>query len=1072
MQIRSLTLQAIGPFADVHTIDFDALGASGLFLLEGPTGSGKSTLIDAVVFALYGKVASSEASDDRLRSAFAPDHVESVVDLVFEVSSGLYRVRRTPAFQRAKKRGNGTTTAQATVKAWRLPADADVHGGAAALDAVGVPLGNRLDEVGAEIQRAVGLDRTQFVQTVVLPQGEFARFLKSDPDKERRVLLQKIFGTEVYERLQTRLAEMRAESAQAVKESRASLDEAVAHLVGAARLDAAEADELRAAIDEASRQGRAVQQLAADVAHVVDRQVDRLAGLATSGRDTATVAEQARQAARTALDSATATAALLERRDRLRSERAALAAQEDVQAEALVRLTTGRAARSVHPLLVAADASEVAAAAARKALAAALDVAPTDLVGGAAGLVTGAGPGAGSLLVDGMPGAGVDGPTDGVGAAGSSDVSGARAEGTVDGAGLRGRLQDAHRQAVADAAVLVRVVAVEAGLEERRRALRAGLDELDDLAAELASHDAWLAGRPADREALVHQLDAARVAAARLGEHEAAARSAEELLGAVRTLGEARAQLAAVEAARTTAVQAAVAAVEHERDLRQARIRGLAGELAASLTDGEACPVCGGVDHPDRAVLAADHVSAAQVEDAERARAAAEASLTAVRSQVDVLTERVTGLAARVGDETEESATHGVTAAATVLGECRAHVAEAARLAPELDGFDRATRTREHARGVVEQDRTARAATLDAERALLSTAETEVIAARADHPTVAARHAALVERVEVTADLLAALAEREAADEDARRRDAELVAGLAEAGFASAEAARDALVPADVLTELARVVAAFASAVDRTTAGLAEPELASLPDDAAVDLAGAQTAERDARAAADAAARAASLAADRAAAADGAAAVVRSTAATLARRLLDAAPVTRMAGLAAGTGGDNGKGLSLATFVLMRRFEDVVAAANDRLLVMSDGRYELERSDEKEDVRSRNTGLAMRVLDHHTEQARDPRTLSGGETFYVSLCLALGMADVVTAEAGGVDLGTLFVDEGFGSLDPHTLDQVLAELGRLRAGGRMVGVVSHVEALKQSIADRVEVRPTPQGPSTLVVRAG
>ena len=114
----------------------------------------------------------------------------------------------------------------------------------------------------------------------------------------------------------------------------------------------------------------------------------------------------------------------------------------------------------------------------------------------------------------------------------------------------------------------------------------------------------------------------------------------------------------------------------------------------------------------------------------------------------------------------------------------------------------------------------------------------------------------------------------------------------------------------------------------------------------------------------------------------------------------------------------------------------------------------------------------MRVIDHRTAQPRDPRTLSGGETFYVSLCLALGMADVVTAEAGGIDLGTLFVDEGFGSLDPHTLDAVLAELGRLRAGGRVVGVVSHVEALKQSIADRIEIRPTPQGPSTLTVRAG
>ncbi|TGY86220.1 SbcC/MukB-like Walker B domain-containing protein, partial [Cellulomonas shaoxiangyii] len=199
---------------------------------------------------------------------------------------------------------------------------------------------------------------------------------------------------------------------------------------------------------------------------------------------------------------------------------------------------------------------------------------------------------------------------------------------------------------------------------------------------------------------------------------------------------------------------------------------------------------------------------------------------------------------------------------------------------------------------------------------------------------------------------------------------------------------------------------------------------------------------------------------------------VRRAATTLERRVADAVPVARMAGLAAGTGSDNAHALSLATYVLARRFEDVVDAANDRLRVMSDGRYELARSDEKEDVRTRTTGLSMRVLDHRTEQARDPRTLSGGETFYVSLCLALGMADVVTAEAGGVELGTLFVDEGFGALDPHVLDQVLGELGRLRAGGRVVGVVSHVEALKQAVADRIEVRPTPSGPSTLTVRAG
>jgi len=262
-----------------------------------------------------------------------------------------------------------------------------------------------------------------------------------------------------------------------------------------------------------------------------------------------------------------------------------------------------------------------------------------------------------------------------------------------------------------------------------------------------------------------------------------------------------------------------------------------------------------------------------------------------------------------------------------------------------------------------------------------------------------------------------------------------------------------------------------AADLQRVASGLAEDRIAALPDDLVVDLASAADAEREARGRAEAASGAARLAKDVAEAAGASAEGVLRHARGVAERVRDAAPIVRLANLAAGAG-DNAKGLTLGTFVLMRRFEDVVAAANERLLVMSDGRYELVRSDEKEDVRGR-TGLAMRVIDHDVNDApRDPRTLSGGETFYVSLCLALGLADVVTAEAGGIDLGTLFVDEGFGSLDPHVLDQVLAELGRLRAGGRVVGVVSHVEALKQAIADRIEVRPLQDGTSTLAVRAG
>ena len=225
------------------------------------------------MFALYGKVASSEASEDRLRSAYAADDVESVVDLVFEVPAGIYRVRRTPAYQRAKRRGSGTTTANASVKAWRLPAGADLD--PATLDTVGVPLGNRLDEVGAEIQKAVGLDRTQFVQTIVLPQGEFAHFLRAKPE-ERRGLLQKIFGTEVYERLALRLAEMRRESDRASAAARAALSSGTSQLVGAARLTDDEAADVRAAIDAAVVRGDGLVAAVRSVVGRTDRRARRV----------------------------------------------------------------------------------------------------------------------------------------------------------------------------------------------------------------------------------------------------------------------------------------------------------------------------------------------------------------------------------------------------------------------------------------------------------------------------------------------------------------------------------------------------------------------------------------------------------------------------------------------------------------------------------------------------------------------------------------------------------------------------------------------------------------------------
>jgi DNA repair protein SbcC/Rad50 len=653
------------------------------------------------------------------------------------------------------------------------------------------------------------------------------------------------------------------------------------------------------------------------------------------------------------------------------------------------------------------------------------------------------------------------------------DASPAALTSLVGDAGVEalGRLRAVREDGMRDAAALDRVVGVEAALNDRRREVRDARDLVETLRLELAADDAWLQARPALRTALAAHLAAAGAVIARAGEHERRLQDLTALASAHVELAALLDEVSRADVVRAESASAASAAVSHEASLRTARIAGLAGELAAPLADGDACPVCGSDDHPAKAALAPDHVSPADVLAAERARGRAEAAFARARDAWVRLSERAEAGRSALGGSTPEQVAADLAVTRALLGECVAAQRESTRLTAEIAALEVATSERQEAR----QDTAARLADvlgrIDVMQQALDADEAEVASACADHPTVVARQSALLTLVEAAAELIAAITDSEAAELAEAERRTELDAALAERDFADAGEAQAALLGRADLANLESSLTAYSAAVERVRAGLAEDELSGLATDASVDLPAATEAERSARAAATAAEGRARVADERARAASAAADGVLATVGRLDAAWAAGAPIARLAGLAAGTGGDNGKSLSLATYVLARRFEDVVAAANERLLSMSDGRYELTRSDQKEDVSSRRTGLSMRVIDHRTQQQRDPRTLSGGESFYVSLCLALGMADVVTGEAGGIDLGTLFVDEGFGTLDGHTLDQVLAELGKLRAGGRVVGVVSHVDALKQSIADRIEVRPLPSGPSTLRVLA-
>ncbi|GAA1259831.1 hypothetical protein GCM10009657_38870 [Oryzihumus leptocrescens] len=281
-------------------------------------------------------------------------------------------------------------------------------------------------------------------------------------------------------------------------------------------------------------------------------------------------------------------------------------------------------------------------------------------------------------------------------------------------------------------------------------------------------------------------------------------------------------------------------------------------------------------------------------------------------------------------------------------------------------------------------------------------------------------------------------------------------------------AAREASVPEDHVRELEARLRELDRRRDQAQARLADPEVVAARDAAVPDL-DRLTHERDA------AGRALGAARDRHTLAERASSQLRQLH-TAVRAVLDrlgpaedeAALVQELAECVAGTSTNNALRMRLSSYVLAARLEEVTLLANERLRTMSDGRYALEYTDALA-ARGARSGLGLRVRDAWTGLPRDTSTLSGGEAFMASLALALGLGDAVKAEAGGLDLQTLFVDEGFGTLDEDSLEQVMAVLDGLREGGRAVGIVSHVAELRQRIPVQLRVTKTQRG-SELAVR--
>ena len=1024
MKIRWLRITGIGPFAGAHTIDFTAFEDSGLFLLEGPTGAGKSTIIDAITFALYGDVArTKDASKDRLRSNRISDSDPSEVDLVFEVATGIYRVSRTPAYTPAGKKSQRNSKSTLT----RVVEDPDAPDGWRTVEAIAS--GPR--DVGYEIPTIVGLDKDQFLQTIVLPQGKFSQFLTATSEA-REQILRDIFDTQIYADFTKALAEAAASSKRGIEERRVG---AVSAFERVRSLDGAFGD------DDVFHNGSAGERISrADEAALLDAGAEDASAVTAWARTACDRAREAhaqtqRVAQASALAAREATEALAQGRS--------LAADQAEHARAAATLAELTAAQE------AIDADRECARLARRALA----VLPYDQAEASARARLEA---AGDQVVALSP-ALEDGSDLDPSSLSAEAVAalGERAQAQRDDATrVRGGLQDA--------------LSTERSLPD----LRAQIDSLR------ASHEqatARVASIEAERESLPRAIEQAgaalslmRADADTLPEAASTLRALHERLDASLQADLLRsALLGASDDLRDATVAAklanAASADGHDRWIAQS-----ASALAAELEEDSPCPVCGSTEHPNPAPAADGQITREQVAQLDQERDHAESALRDAQVRHQDLVRRIAQLNEVAGAPTPMLESQRDEAAARVdkleaLGPQIAQV-EAA-LSQERARLDGLTDTLAAAR----ESAASLASTLRERESALASATERVKAERAGFESLDARAADLDRRAQRMAALAGACADwANARDAHAQARGS--LADALDAQGLEAHSWREALRPLSQVEAVEDRVATHDKELFAVREALASERLTRAAATPAPDVEALAQASRRADEEAATMARAAGMLEQHCAQLDAARASLHEALAELARARAQAGPIRRLADIASASGPDNLASTPLSAWVLIARLEEVLAAANPRLERISSGRYELVAVPD-DGTASRKSGLGLAIIDHDTDATRSPRTLSGGETFYTSLALALGLADVVSAEAGGVELRTMFIDEGFGSLDSHTLSLVMEQLQALRCAGRTVGVISHVEEMATQIADQIQVRPLEDGGSTLRVRA-
>lgn len=1018
-----LTMQAFGPYPGREVVDFRRAVEAGLFGIYGPTGSGKSTIFSAMTFALFGEPTKIDQDAPSLRSDHADAGIQTEVEFVFDIGERRFVILRRPEQMRLKQRGAGETRSPHEVylfDATGLALDQIQEGERGKIIAE-----RKVGVVDAAISEMLGYGPEQFRQIVLLPQGRFEKFLEAKT-KDRLEILRELFDVSVFRRLTEKLKADAEAAERDISDERAlcarrraseGFESTDALLAGIAEADAAHVEQL--GLEQAARKSFESAQSTLREAEKLDTQFK--------------AAEDAQESLATLLageDSINALADQVSRADRARSL---------VDIEAHVTETAGEV-RSSEELLEktreAADVAETMANSAAKALKEEIDrVAETE---GLRQQVEELDRHKGTLEKS---------------ADIAQEVEKAR---TVEREAARS-FEDAQRQ----------LTGLKNKHQEEAEALKVSR-QVEGRRQEIATHLTALKsalGVASTFESADKDVVAAKTAVDDLNaQHEIAARNAEE----------------------------ARVKFEHaERSLSVAQ----ALHLATKLEKDEPCPVCGSTDHPSPATGATEHAgldkafreARAAWQQAEQAAHDSLQQLTAAQSIQKERQDRFATL-----DRPKDGAD-------ALKQEVRTAQQAFDDLGPQIDIAKAEMEVEELGAQIasLEKER-------DASREAYSKCQSETTTAKVrldeilsvvpeplrDPSTLAATRATAWQ----------SLTDRQAAKATAEKKSTE----TREASLA----AQKDLQAADkehVNCKQRHRKAADGFEARLKEAGLSEDDFRSLKPAIATIEADRSTVEEHRRRLANAKETAKKLAEAvqelvrpdlEAIGAEVVAADKKLTEginqrsdawhrldrltklqnelAETSRKLDEAeaatAPLRKLAAL---MNGSNSQKLDLETYAIGAMFDQILEAANLRLAPMSGNRFRLERDLE---VAGRGRqGLGILAFDYFTGKARPTTTLSGGETFVAALALALGLADIVESASGKVRLDTIFIDEGFGSLDTEngagTLDQVLEALSSVVRQNRAVGLISHVQLVQEVIPNGFYVRKNLSG-STIETRSG